>query len=300
MQVSPIVDYIKKTAERIEAELRNAVPSDWDVPPKLREAMEYSLYAGGKRLRPVLAVAAAEALGAPGEAAIPAACAIEMIHTYSLIHDDLPCMDDDDYRRGRLTNHKVFGEGMAILAGDALLTHAFYLAVQASSRFQVPSETVLSIVTDLAYYAGPRGMVGGQAADMLGEQGLTNAEELEWIHMRKTGDLIALSVKAGGRVGGASETQLTALEDYGYKIGLAFQIQDDILDLTGDETKLGKRVKSDEKSKKVTFPYVIGLEESRKKMASLTEEAKEAVRSADLPDPSRLLAIADFLLSRDH
>jgi geranylgeranyl diphosphate synthase type II len=300
MQVSPIVDYIKKTAERIEAELRNAVPSDWDVPPKLREAMEYSLYAGGKRLRPVLAVAAAEALGAPGEAAIPAACAIEMIHTYSLIHDDLPCMDDDDYRRGRLTNHKVFGEGMAILAGDALLTHAFYLAVQASSRFQVPSETVLSIVTDLAYYAGPRGMVGGQAADMLGEQGLTNAEELEWIHMRKTGDLIALSVKAGGRVGGASETQLAALEDYGYKIGLAFQIQDDILDLTGDETKLGKRVKSDEKSKKVTFPYVIGLEESRKKMASLTEEAKEAVRSADLPDPSRLLAIADFLLSRDH
>jgi geranylgeranyl diphosphate synthase type II len=300
MQVSPIEDYIKKTAERIEAELRNAVPSDWDVPPKLREAMEYSLYAGGKRLRPVLAVAAAEALGSPGEAAIPAACAIEMIHTYSLIHDDLPCMDDDDYRRGRLTNHKVFGEGMAILAGDALLTHAFYLAVQATSRYQVPSDTVLSIVTDLAYYAGPRGMVGGQAADMLGEQGVTNAKELEWIHMRKTGDLIALSVKAGGRVGGASETQLAALEAYGYKIGLAFQIQDDILDLTGDEKKLGKRVKSDEKSKKVTFPYVIGLEESRKRMASLTEEAKEAVRSADLRDPSRLLAIADFLLSRDH
>lgn len=262
--------------------------------------MNYSLMAGGKRLRPIFVLAAAEALGGSLEAALPVACAIEMVHTYSLIHDDLPAMDNDDYRRGKLTNHKVYGEAMAILAGDALLTHAFHSIAQAHKVHGIPADRVLAITEELSAYAGARGMVGGQAADMLGEQGITKLEELEYIHTHKTSDLIVFSLRAGGHIAGASDAGLEALSRFGHAIGLAFQIQDDILDIIGDESKLGKPVKSDEKQQKVTYPYFIGMDASERKVNELTNQGKEALLQANLPNPERLLQLADYLMRRDH
>ncbi|MEI7024657.1 polyprenyl synthetase family protein [Paenibacillus sp. y28] len=300
LQQLSIEQYLKHQASEVEQALRQAVPASWNVPARLREAMDYSLHAGGKRLRPILVLAAAEALGGRLEAAMPAACAIEMIHTYSLIHDDLPAMDNDDFRRGKPTNHKVFGEAMAILAGDGLLTHAFYSIVQASLQHGVPAERVLAVVADLAELAGARGMVGGQVADMEGEQGLTSIHELEFIHLHKTSDLIVFSLKAGARIAGAGDPTLAALERFGTALGLAFQIQDDILDVIGDESKLGKPVHSDEGNQKVTYPYFIGIEASQDKVKELTAEAQKALLEADLPYPERLLQIAEFLMRRDH
>jgi len=296
---SELKQYIAEQAALVEAELERFVPQTWDIPAKLRESMMYSLMAGGKRLRPILVLAACEAVGGRPEAALPVALAVEMVHTYSLIHDDLPAMDNDDYRRGKPTNHKVYGEAMAILAGDALLTHAFYTAAQARKN-GISADRVVDIVEELALLAGARGMVGGQVADMEGEQGLTRLEELEYIHLHKTSDLIVFSLKAGARIAGAESRQLEALERYGTCIGLAFQIQDDILDLTGDEQKLGKPVQSDVKQQKVTYPYFIGLEASAAKVRQLTEEAKAAVREASFPHPERLLELADYLMNRDH
>ncbi|RJX38556.1 polyprenyl synthetase family protein [Paenibacillus pinisoli] len=264
--------------------------------------MMYSLEAGGKRIRPALVMTAAEAIRGSSEAraaARPVACAVEYVHTYSLIHDDLPAMDDDDYRRGKLTNHKVFGEAMAILAGDALLTHAFSLIPQ-SVRQGVPLEAALAIVEDLSLLAGASGMVGGQVADMQGEQGMTTVKELEYIHLHKTSDLVIFSVKSGARIGGATPFQLEQLTLYARNIGLAFQIQDDILDLIGDESKLGKKTNSDVNQQKVTYPYLIGMQESKALVDRLTEEAKSAVSNAGLSNPSLLLQIADYLVQRDH
>lgn len=296
----PLEDYITAMSDSLAQELENILPAAWTVPENLQQAMKYSLMAGGKRLRPLLVIAACEALGGRREAALPVAAAIEMVHTYSLIHDDLPAMDNDDYRRGKLTNHKVFGEATAILAGDALLTHAFYSVVQASRKFGVPADSVLSIVEDLAEMAGPRGMVGGQIADMEGEQGLTDLAQLKYIHQHKTGDLIIFALLAGGRIAGATEKQLEALRDFGTSIGLAFQIQDDILDLIGDEGKLGKKTGSDLKQQKVTYPYFIGLDASRAEVKQLTEAARNAVLTGGFKDNQRLLEIADYLMARDH
>ncbi|MCP3772568.1 polyprenyl synthetase family protein [Paenibacillus sp. MZ04-78.2] len=287
-------------ASLIERELQQSIPSSWAIPAPLRESMMYSLMAGGKRLRPILVLAAAEALGGRPEAAVPAALAVEMIHTYSLIHDDLPAMDNDDFRRGKPTNHKVYGEAMAILAGDALLTHAFFSVVQSARKHNIPADRVIDIVEELSRLSGAPGMVGGQAADMLGEQGVTKLEELEYIHLHKTSDLVVFSLKAGGRIAGAAEAQLAALERFGTCIGLAFQIQDDVLDLIGDESKLGKPVQSDVKQQKVTYPYFIGIEASIAKVGELTREAKQAILAADFPRPERLLELADYLMKRDH
>ena len=295
-----IKQYIQAQAEKVELELARSVPVKWDIPVKLREAMSYSLMAGGKRMRPILLLAVVEALGGREEAAMPIACAVEIIHTYSLIHDDLPAMDNDNYRRGKLTNHKVYGDAMAILAGDALLTHAFYCVVQASRAYSLPAEQVLSIIEEMSVLSGAKGMVGGQGADWLGEQGMTGLDQLDYIHRHKTGDLIVFSLKAGGRIANASPLQLQALERFGYNIGLAFQIQDDILDLVGDEQKLGKPLKSDEKQKKVTYPYLLGLGASQAKVKELTVEAKRALHSAQLPNPDRLLELAEYLMRRDH
>ncbi|OPA81348.1 polyprenyl synthetase [Paenibacillus selenitireducens] len=294
--------YLEKTRVQIESELKKSLPTEWDMPESLRESMMYSLLAGGKRIRPILVLAAAEAVGGIAyiQAAMPVACAIEMIHTYSLIHDDLPPMDNDDYRRGKLTNHKVYGEAMAILAGDALLTHAFQQVVQSSRQYHVPAEQVLAIMDDLSTLAGAKGMVGGQAADMIGEQGITSLEQLQYIHLHKTGDLIVFSLKAGGRVAGATEQQLAALETFGRQIGLAFQIQDDVLDVIGDEQKLGKKTNSDVVMNKVTYPYFIGVEASQQEIERLTQEAKEAINSVDLKNPEQLIGIADYLMKRDH
>lgn len=298
-----IRDYLKQCADATEAALQAALPAEWDVPQPLRDAMNYSLEAGGKRIRPALVLTAAHAVNGSSDAwssALRVACAVEYIHTYSLIHDDLPAMDDDDYRRGKLTNHKVYGEAMAILAGDALLTHAFRLIPQAVREDGVSMEAGLAIVEDLATYAGASGMVGGQAADMLGEQGITTVEQLEYIHLHKTSDLIVFSVKAGARIGGATEKQLELLSLYARNIGLAFQIQDDILDLIGDEKKLGKRTNSDVAQQKVTYPYLVGMDASIAMVSRLTQEAKDAVMEAGLAAPERLLHIADYLVQRDH
>lgn len=287
-------------SEKVTTRLEDSLPADWQVPSSLKESMTYSLMAGGKRLRPLLVIAACEALGGNPEAALDAACAVEMVHTYSLIHDDLPAMDNDDYRRGKLTNHKVYGEATAILAGDALLTHAFYSITQISRKYGIAPEQVLAIVEDLAEMAGPRGMVGGQVADMEGEQGLTELAHLQYIHEHKTGDLIIFSLLAGGRIAGGSESELEALRAYGRHLGLAFQIQDDILDLIGDESKLGKKTQSDVKQEKVTYPYFIGLEASQREVDTLTREAKNVVLEGGFKDCSRLLEIADYLMRRDH
>jgi geranylgeranyl diphosphate synthase, type II len=292
--------YMTDRTALIEQALRDSLPAEWVVPQPLRESMNYSLMNGGKRIRPILVLAAAEALGGSYEVAMPVACAIEMIHTYSLIHDDLPAMDNDEYRRGKLTNHMVYGDAMAILAGDALLTHAFYNIVQSHRKYGVSPTQTLSIVEELSAYAGAKGMVGGQAADMLGEQGMTKLEELEYIHMHKTSDLIVFSLRAGARIMDATEEQLQALTTFGYGIGLAFQIQDDILDLIGDETKLGKQVNSDVKQGKVTYPYFIGIEASIQKVTQLTEEAKAAIMNSSIPNPDRLIELADHLMNRDH
>ncbi|WP_233566603.1 polyprenyl synthetase family protein [Cohnella endophytica] len=295
--------YLQSRRECVESALRSVFPSGWTVPATLREAMDYSLLAGGKRLRPILVLAAAEAVtgdeGGASDRAMPFACAVEMIHTYSLIHDDLPAMDNDDFRRGRLTNHKVFGDAMAILAGDGLLTHAFYVAAQAS-KLGVPADKVLAVTEELARFAGLPGMVGGQVADMLGEQGVTSLEQLEYIHLHKTSDLIRFSLRAGGYASDADEKQLEAFGLFGRNVGLAFQIQDDILDLTGTEAKLGKPVKSDERQEKVTYPFLLGLEESRKRVTELTNEAGEVLLQAGLANPDRLIGIAGYLLNRDH
>lgn len=294
--------YLNTTSEQVVAALQQAFPKQWDIPSIHEQSMMYSLEAGGKRLRPVLVLSASEAVACDVTThakAMPVACAIEMIHTYSLIHDDLPAMDNDDLRRGRPTNHKVYGDALAILAGDGLLTHAFYV-VTTATQLGVDPLTVVQICADLSKYAGPAGMVGGQVADILGEQGITSIEELEYIHLHKTSDLIVFSVTAGARIGGASAEQLEQLAAFARKLGLAFQVQDDILDLIGDEQLIGKPVQSDVEQKKVTYPFLIGLEQSKALVERLTAEAKQHVVQANLAQPERLLQIADYLMSRNH
>jgi geranylgeranyl diphosphate synthase type II len=288
-------NYMQELASRVEAELA-ARWNECGMPSRLKESAAYSLLAGGKRLRPIMTLAAAESLGADFNLAMPAACAVEMIHTYSLIHDDLPAMDNDDFRRGRPTNHRVFGEAMAILAGDALLTHAF--RILADSR--LPAERIVRMVSELSRYAGPEGMVGGQADDIEGVQGVTEYAQLEAIHRRKTGDMIVCALRLGGHAALAEEGQLAALERYGRSIGLAFQIQDDILDVTGDETKMGKSAGSDERQHKVTYPYLIGLERSRELVGELTGQALAALEGGTIPYPDRLRQLAMHLMRRDH
>jgi geranylgeranyl diphosphate synthase type II len=291
-----LADYMRRQAARVEAAFDRLFPAHWAMPDRLREAMRYSLDAGGKRMRPILVLAAAEAFGGDSGAALPVACAVELVHTYSLIHDDLPAMDNDDFRRGKPTNHRVFGEAMAILAGDGLLTHAFHVIADSG----LPAERALAIVRELSEYAGPRGMVGGQAADMLGEQGVTGLAELEYIHLHKTSDLIVFSLRAGARVAGADEAGLAAVSRFGENIGLAFQIQDDVLDVIGQESKLGKATQSDIKGMKVTYPFFLGVERSIEKVRTLTEEGKQALLSGHVPHPERLLELADYLMRRDH
>ncbi|WCK56848.1 polyprenyl synthetase family protein [Aneurinibacillus sp. Ricciae_BoGa-3] len=270
-----------------------------DVPAGLLEAMSYSIEAGGKRLRPILVLAVLDAFGKPYEMGLAIACAVEMIHTYSLIHDDLPAMDNDDFRRGRPTNHKVYGEAMAILAGDALLTQAFETLCEAE-RAGVPAGDVLRISREMAVYAGPKGMVGGQVADMEGENRTLTLGELQYIHRHKTGDLLVFCVRAGAIAAGATPHQLAALTRYGEHIGLAFQVKDDILDVAGDEAKLGKPVGSDEKSHKSTYPSLLGMERSKEVLSHSVSEAKKALREAGLANDAVLAELAAYIMERDH
>ena len=258
------------------------------------EAMRYSALAGGKRLRPVLTLAFCSASGGNPADALPFACALEMIHTYSLIHDDLPCMDNDDLRRGKPTSHKVFGEGNAVLAGDSLLTYAFETAVRSGA---VPAERVLEAVRVLAHEAGYFGMIGGQVLDLAGEHRRLSYEELVTLQNLKTGALIRAAVQMGCIVGGASDAQRDAACIYADKLGLAFQIQDDILDIEGDAAVFGKPIGSDEKSGKATFPSLLGLEACKEKVRTLTEEAVAALRV--FPDHEFLAALAESLVGRN-
>jgi geranylgeranyl diphosphate synthase type II len=258
--------------------------------------MGYSLLAGGKRLRPVLVLLACEACDGDVEAALPAACAVEMIHTYSLIHDDLPAMDDDDLRRGRPTNHVQFGEAQAILAGDGLLTLAFEIL----ARDIKPAETAAACCVDLASAAGPCGMVAGQVADLEAElAGDATLEQLEAVHRRKTGRLLASSLTMGGRIAGANAEMLGALESYGTSVGLAFQIADDLLDIKGQRDKLGKSVGKDAAQGKLTYPALVGVETSRQMAAELIDKACRSI-SAFGVQGQRLEALAHFVLQRDH
>ncbi len=265
-------------------------------PPELQQAMSYSLMAGGKRLRPILVLLACEACGSDPKTAMPAACAVEMVHTYSLIHDDLPAMDDDDLRRGQPTNHVVHGEASAILAGDALLTLAFEVLATDIN----PPQVAAACCADLARAAGRSGMVGGQVADLEAETAdAPTVEQLEQIHRRKTGCLLACSLTLGGRIAQAEEDALRALSTYGRCLGLAFQITDDLLDVAGDSAALGKSVGKDVAQGKLTYPALLGEAESRKRAQKLIDEACHCLKG--FGDPGRRLeALAQFVLERDH
>ena len=264
--------------------------------PKLAEAMEYSLLAGGNRLRPILCMCACEAAGGKKEEALAGALALEAVHTYSLIHDDLPGMDNDDYRRGKLTNHKVFGEALAILAGDALLTMAFEILGAYGDDDPLKAWQMSKI---LAERAGARGMCAGQSADILAENKNISHQELNYIHEHKTADLIIAALLMGAVAAGAGEKEMSALEKYGEQFGLAFQITDDILDVIGDEKKLGKAVGSDDKNHKVTFASAYGLKGAEKMAAEAAEKAKEALADLSGGNSENLLWLADYLLSRE-
>jgi geranylgeranyl diphosphate synthase type II len=288
--LTAVADFLAESAASTEAALRAYIGTWRKAPPSLREAVEYSLFAGGKRLRPALALGAARIVCGNEAVALPAACALEMIHTYSLIHDDLPAMDDDDLRRGRPTNHKVYGEAMAILAGDALLTMAFDVAAQAGNA---------DVVAEIARAAGACGMVGGQAIDMESENKALGIEELQRIHACKTGALIRVSVRAGAMLAGATTDELGRLTRYGEHVGLAFQIADDILDVVGDETALGKRPGSDAAHHKSTYPALLGLERSRELAAEVVEEAVAALEPFG-PRADTFRALARFIVERDR
>jgi len=292
-----IHSYLEEKVSFIEAHLLDALETE-AVPQTLYESMKYSLMAGGKRLRPILVLAVLEALDCPVERGLPYALALEMIHTYSLIHDDLPAMDDDALRRGKPTNHIVYGEATAILAGDALLTRAFsYLAEAYQSRKDVKPATTVRLIAELGKRAGAAGMVGGQMADIQGEGKMLTLAELEYIHRHKTGDLLIGALRGGAYLAEANDDQIEALTSFGRSIGLAFQIQDDILNVIGDAKQLGKAVGSDEERQKATYPALLGLDESKLRMEQLIQQAKASLELIGLSD-SALSVLADYIMQR--
>ena len=262
--------YLAACTSTVNEALDHFLPPAAARPATIHKAMRYSLFAGGKRMRPALCLAAADACGSLPSAAMPLACAVECIHTYSLIHDDLPAMDDDDYRRGKLTNHKVFGEGVAILAGDALLTQAFEIAAQWRPR---PRYSHQRVILELAKAAGSLQLIAGQVADLEGEGKKISASQLRYIHERKTSALLCCSVRLGGMSANCTPPQLEALTRFGYNVGLAFQVIDDILDVTQTSEQLGKTAGKDTAAQKATYPAIVGLEKSRKIARQLTNRA---------------------------
>lgn len=291
--------YLAEHAERVDKALAEYMPTLPAPAKELEKAMRYSLFAGGKRLRPILALASAEAVGADPAVALPAACALEFIHTYSLIHDDLPAMDNDDWRRGKPTNHVVFGEAQAILAGDGLLTQAFYILATGPYPPSVGREQILAAIAEIAGAAGAEGMVGGQSADIRAQGKSGDPETLYYIHTHKTGALLKASVRVGALLAGASSSVLSSLTLYGEKLGLAFQISDDVLDSTGDPRLLGKPVKNDAAKQKLTYVTLYGLEKARAEAKRLAEEAEAAlVELGPAAEPLRYLA--RFTVERNH
>jgi len=288
--------YLKERKAQVDQALDLSLPLVY--PEKIYEAMRYSLLAGGKRLRPILCLAACELAGGTVQMAMPTACALEMIHTMSLIHDDLPAMDNDDYRRGKLTNHKVYGEDMAILAGDGLLAYAFeYIAAQTQD---VPAQRVLQVIAHLGRAVGAAGLVGGQVVDLESEgQSDIKEETLTFIHTHKTGALLEACVVCGGILAGVTNSQLEAFSSYAQNIGLAFQIIDDILDITATQEELGKTAGKDLEAQKATYPSLWGIEASKAKAQQLIEAAK--AKLAPFGEKAiPLLAIGDFITARTH
>ena len=294
---SNLQDFLITRKKAIEDYLFTYV-QELKIPEDLKSSMLYSLKAGGKRLRPVLVLALLHAYGKNEEDGIPVGCAVEMIHTYSLIHDDLPCMDDDDLRRGKPTNHKVYGEATAVLAGDALLTESFRLITSQLSS-SVSADQKLRIIDELVKSAGALGMVGGQFDDMEAEQIQVPLAELESIHARKTGKLLTFSVAAGAMLAGASNEDIDKLREFSYHIGIAFQIRDDILDLEGSEEKIGKRVGSDTANEKSTYPSLLTLSGAKEKLHEHITCAKEIVSNLEL-EQQLLHELCDLIASRDH
>ena len=287
--------YLASRTARVNQALEEFLPKETTRPATIHQAMRYSLFAGGKRLRPTLCLAAAAACGGREEHAMPLACAVECIHTYSLIHDDLPAMDNDDFRRGKPTNHKVFGEAIAVLAGDALLTQAFEIAAQAQGWPRYPHQTLMR---EISRAAGSLQLIAGQVADLEAEKKKISAEQLKYIHERKTSALLCCSARLGGMSANCPPAQLRALTDFGYNVGLAFQIIDDILDITQTSEQLGKTAGKDTAAHKATYPAIVGLEKSKKIARQLTRRAFDALVPFEGMAPA-LEALANYLLVRD-
>lgn len=287
---------IAEDIQTVDRMLNLWLPKESAKPVTIHRAMRYSIFAGGKRMRPILCLAAARACGIRRAAdALPAACAVECVHTYSLIHDDLPCMDDDDMRRGRPTSHKVFGEGIAVLAGDALLTVAFEILVRMKPT---PRHSAADYVTELSRAAGSRNLVGGQVADLEGEKKQCTPADLRFIHRGKTAAMIITSLKLGAMAANATPRTLGIMEEFGDSLGLAFQVIDDILDVTQSSEKLGKSAGKDAAAGKTTYPALLGLESSQKEATRLTEKALSALSPlGERADPLR--SLAEKLLSRE-
>jgi geranylgeranyl diphosphate synthase, type II len=289
-------EYLVARQKMIDAALRRYLPNPTVKPHTIHKAMRYSVFAGGKRLRPILCLASAESCGGDALAALPLACAVECIHTYSLIHDDLPCMDDDDLRRGMPTSHKVFGEGIAVLAGDALLTFAFELAAEVPGWPRYP---VKEIVQELAGAAGSRKLIAGQVVDLESEGKRVSLPLLRFIHESKTAALLRATIRLGAMSANAPPARLESLSKFGTALGLAFQVIDDILDVTQSSETLGKSAGKDVAAEKATYPAVVGLEESRKVAKRLTEEAHRSLQPFG-PKSDVLHRIADYLLDRKY
>ncbi len=294
--MSDLKAYLKSQQLLVDQALGKFLPRANAAPKTIHEAMRYSIFAGGKRLRPILTLSAAEACGGEPEAALPSACAVEIMHTYSLVHDDLPAMDDDDLRRGRPTSHKVYGEGMAVLTGDALLTEAFTIIAETEPTARY---SLKEIIQEFSICGGSKKLIGGQVLDLEGEgKDLTKAQLIK-IHENKTAALLTTSLRLGGMTANATPKKLEALTTFGYNLGLAFQVIDDILDVTQSTEKLGKTAGKDESVNKATYPSILGLEKSKKEAARLTTKALDSL-SIFGKKATHLEAIAHYLLDRDY
>ena len=288
--------YLQDRQKIVEEALEHYLPGENNIPDDIYKAVRYSVFNGGKRIRPILCLAAADAVGGDLGSVIPIACALELIHSYSLIHDDLPAMDNDDFRRGKPTCHKVFGEDIAILAGDALLTEAFVL-LSRTEKVRLSAEKRLTVIQEIAQAAGIDGMVGGQALDVLSEKFVPDEKTLREIHRRKTGALIAAAVKSGAIISGAPKEKIQALAEYGINVGLAFQIADDILNVEGDRELMGKETGSDAARGKLTYPSLMGLEKAKEKLTKHIDAAE--VSLSDFDERARpLILIARYVRDR--
>ncbi|MBP3952300.1 polyprenyl synthetase family protein [Bacillus suaedae] len=291
------MSFMREQREAVERKLPEHI-NRLNAPIELKQSMLYSLNAGGKRIRPALLNATLHSFGKPVEIGLDVACAIEMIHTYSLIHDDLPSMDDDDLRRGKPTNHKVYGEAIAILAGDALLTYSFEI-ISKLSEPTLTAEQKLQLISEIAKAAGPEGMVGGQVADIAGEKRTLTLDELMYVHDHKTGDLLTCSIISGAILAGASEKDVIYLRKFSKELGLLFQIKDDILDVEGDAETIGKPVGSDTDNNKSTYPNLLGLDGAKRKLTEHITKAKEYLYHVEM-NHDLLLALTDYVANRDH